>query len=81
MSGAHLMRRLARDKAAQSMPETAAEVARVAAISREDADETARRSHRHAAGTVAAAGGRYGLATMCVGVGRGTAMIVERVDV
>ncbi|MFJ4044597.1 thiolase family protein [Microbacterium sp. NPDC089987] len=25
-------------------------------------------------------GGRYGLATMCVGVGQGTAMIVERVD-
>lgn len=25
-------------------------------------------------------GGRYGLATMCVGVGQGTAMIVERID-
>jgi acetyl-CoA C-acetyltransferase len=66
---------LARDKATYSMPETAEEVARMDAISREDADAFALRSHQRALAAIA--GGRFEPEIVGVQTSRGVVLVDE----
>ncbi len=65
----------ARAKATYSMPETAEEVARVAGITREDADAFALRSHQRAVAAIDA--GRFAAETMAVPTARGAVTVDE----
>ena len=67
----------AREKATFSMPETAEEVARVDAISREDADAFAVESHRRALAAIEAGHFEREIAPYSVDLGRGKQVVVS----